>query len=900
MEAITLDKLNSSSFEKLCRTIALAKFGVAGNVFPAGADAGRDFSYSGPIAGYENLGWDGYLVLQAKFKSSLNSGKPNVEWILNQLIKEFSKFEDGNGYLVPEYYIVATNVSLSGADSYSTSLRQGGLAKVEEKLKALCEAHGVKGFDIWGADKIIDLLGMYPAIRSSYSTWLMPGDVLEAIAKKIFNKDEDFSRALKIALIHSLRRDKNVRLKDAGSVSDDQIRSSQVFVDLPASLSNSRLASSFPFVAQVVELAKTVFKPSLNLGGDRKIDNKVVLLGGPGQGKSTASLYLVQLFRSNLLASDSSQMIDGALQDLIGETLQRSCEENIPACLPSRYPFHISLPAYADLVSESKKVGSRKISLMRYAVDELGSITDTDFDVPMFRRWLEGFPCLFVFDGLDEVPPSGERKEIIAAINDFVGELVALDSDYFVMVTSRPQGYNSDLDGVHWTHWNLDDLSSDKAIAYARLLAKSCYRDDPDRQKKITAHLEVSIENPITRRLMLSPLQVTILHMIVDTGGGVPSSRWNIFNDYFEILKRREKAKSGAAQKILDKNIHLIGPIHQRAGLVLHVESERAGQATSHLDNDKFAELIRGYLKTEEYEFRDSLTRESELSELALNRLVLLSAREEGRISFDVRSLQEYMAASALTAASPEVIEFRLHHLAGRSHWQHVFTIAASRCFSEDNLHYLRSVITNIPRQLDVNEAHKVVGRGARLSFELFCDGIAADQPKHRRQLASHAMELLFYGSYHLRLPLSMLSEEHTENLIMEELKQRYLVASSPEVKAAAWNLLVQLAMCGVRPAVYYLGRHWPSNSQDVFEIIRFGVLPVGLSSGLGSIVEVVCSRPLTELAKSASSLIDLCIRGTGYLSEGDNGLEVSSIRNIFSVFNSKNKGFSVWCWFAN
>lgn len=362
------------------------------------------------------------------------------------------------------------------------------------------------------------------------------------------------------------------------------------------------------------------------------------------------------------------------------------------------------------------------------------------------------------------------------------------------VATSRPQGYNSDLDPTQWAHWTLQDLPPPKAISYAKLLAKAYYKDDAERQKKIVSQLEHSISNPTTHRLMRSPLQVTILHMIVDTGGGIPTSRWNLFSEYFEILKKREKTKGGETQKILEKNTQHIGPIHQRSGLALHIDAESAGQATSHLSKERFSSLIREYLRSEDFLSEDIEERISELVELSLNRLVLLSSREEGKISFDVRSLQEFMAASALTASSHQIIESRLLHLAGKSHWQHVFTIAASRCFSEDNLHYMRSVITNIPRQLDTFPEHRVVGGGALLALELFSDGIAADQPKYRRLLAIHALELLNHGMDYSEIFLSELYEPHTAHILAEEIREKYLNSNNEEVRAATWGLINHLA----------------------------------------------------------------------------------------------------------
>lgn len=830
MEAFTFEKLNSESFEQIVRSLAIERFGLAGHVFPRGPDAGRDFTYKGAIEGYKNPEWDGYIVLQAKFKETLRGGKDDIDWLIKQLEGELSKFvATDKSYTKPEYYIIATNVSLSGADSkVGGKLRKGGMTKVSEHMETWKEKLNLKSFDIWSSEKLQTLLALSPDIRTTFAAWITPGDILEQLYKSVSARQRQLSYALKVMLQYSIKKDKNVRLKDAGSVSDDQIRSSQVFVDLPAKKQEWG-GEEFQFVSESIEIAKGIFKPSIlskDVSLTGKPVNNIVLLGGPGQGKSTASLFLAQLFRVSMLKEDSSIMLEDSFLELVGEFLNRGEEEGIPSVLPSRYPFCVSLPQYADKISEAKDKGGNRPSILKHIADEFSDMTEVEVNVPDVREWIATFPWIVIFDGLDEVPPSGERSAIVSAIQNFLTEVNALDGDVFSIATSRPQGYNSDLSANIWQHWVLQDLDSSKALAYARLLTSAYYKDDTDRQRKIIGQLESSIKNSTTERLMKSPLQVTILHMIVDTGGGVPTSRWNLFNDYFEILKKREKSKSGQSQKMLERNIQLIGPIHQRAGLILHVDAEKAGQATSHLDLEKFSALIRSYLESEEFSEVDIKERLFELGELSLNRLVLLSCREEGRISFDVRSLQEFMAASALTASAPEVIEMRLQHLAGKSHWQHVFTIAASRCFSEDNLHYIRSSITGIPRQLDTFDAHRVVGRGALLSLELFIDGIASDQPKHRRQLAIHALELLNHGLDSIGKPLHMLYESHTQTVLFDELRAKYINSSNHEVRAAAWNLIIKLASNNCRPAVYFLGTEWPKDLEGVFAILKHGVVP--------------------------------------------------------------------------
>jgi hypothetical protein len=97
METYDLSRLNALSFERLIRALSFAKLGPGGTVFSSGPDGGRDFVYEGKILGYESKQWDGYLVIQAKFKETLKGGKDDVDWLIKELKNEIKKLSDARG-----------------------------------------------------------------------------------------------------------------------------------------------------------------------------------------------------------------------------------------------------------------------------------------------------------------------------------------------------------------------------------------------------------------------------------------------------------------------------------------------------------------------------------------------------------------------------------------------------------------------------------------------------------------------------------------------------------------------------------------------------------------------------------------------------------------------------------
>ncbi|CAE6724287.1 hypothetical protein R69619_01706 [Paraburkholderia nemoris] len=885
-----LSRLNPRSFERLVRALCFEKFGASGTVFSSGPDGARDFAIEGSISGYEPRHWDGYLVVQAKFRERLLGGTSDVEWLIKELKGELAKYQRNSHLRRPNYYIISTNVALSGADGAARPTgkpTKGGYSKVAEALEEWKGLVGIRDFDIWPSDKIVDLLAAAPGIRQTYLAWVTSGDVLQAALQQFQNAGPNFDEVMRRSLKNLLRKDQFAGLKDAGDVVDSYIRTSQVFIDLPIDRSmhftfdpeltsdtsdesedwfipDDENAGNRPehIVALVAERAKEKFEWEDSSNASRRQantypSNKIVLLGGPGQGKSTASLFLAQLFRAAIVASLPTWKADANLRHLVPEILGRAHGERITPDIPRRYPVFVSLPTFADNISKAKANQSAVPTLLAQMAKDLEIAADETVDRGDLRNWLRHYPWIVILDGLDEVPPSGERSATIDAISAFVSEIADARADALIIVTTRPQGYNDDLATDEWEHIYLTDLDADRALAYAESLSLARYQADPERRSRLQSLLEDAVRKQTTSRLMSSPLQVTIMHAIVDTGSSVPNARWTLFNEYFEILRKREKAKGGENQRILERSWSFLGQIHQHAGLILQTNSELAGSAGAVLSHDQFRQMLDAMLRAGGHTETEIRPRVDELLTVALHRLVLLSSREEGRISFDVRSLQEYMAAAALTSGNQIAVEARLAHIAGLSHWRHVFLIAASRCFSEDAFFHLRSVMVGIPRNLETCEIQREARNGARLALEMFADGLGTDHPIARRQLAQHALELLDSGPANVSTMMTVLVERQTEDLIFNAISEAIAEGDTART-VAAWKLLLLLASKFHR-FLDLAEKSWPVDTDLVIRIVESLDAPLpssrlvdSLLTSLGLVHPQLARQRLSRFLKKA------------------------------------------------
>jgi hypothetical protein len=222
---------------------------------------------------------------------------------------------------------------------------------------------------------------------------------------------------------------------------------------------------------------------------------------------------------------DPTVPTDPSIATLVPEIIARAKAEGIFARLPRRYPAYVSLPRFADAISRARNATQPLPSLLSYLASTLSRECDDTIDRTDIRLWLKTYPWIIVMDGLDEVPPSGERRAILDSISRLLTEISDASADVLLVVTTRPQGYNKDFSDEHWEHWRLAELPPERSLAYAKALSIARYPKDSDRRESIDALIEKAARQQSTLRLMTSPLQVTIMHMIVDTGGGVGGTR---------------------------------------------------------------------------------------------------------------------------------------------------------------------------------------------------------------------------------------------------------------------------------------------------------------------------------------------------------------------------------------
>lgn len=821
------------SFEHLVQALGARVLGPGLTVFGDGPDGGREATFSGrmPFPSVSEQ-WDGYCVLQAKFLQRPRDTGRDGQWLIGEVKKELDAYADpGTKRKRPDYYIICTNVVLGPA---------GGVG-AKDKLAAVFGSYSdrvpLRGWAAWDYDQLRTYLDANRDIRAAYAGWVRSGDVLVEVAEHVRGLRPDFESTMSLFLAKEFLGDLFTNLTQATSSAEERIPIGRVFVDLP--VTGDRLTphagrkNSVQFLASLVSEAREKCTAGCSrtvpAGREREWEEvvpepgRVVLVGGPGQGKTTLGQFVCQVFRAALLRSKTNVApeVARALTQLIAQ-----CEaERLPLPSARRFPVRVVLNSFAAWI-DAEVSQQRSASLLSYIAHLIFRRTDRVVSVDDLRRWLAAYPWVLVLDGLDEVPASSNRHAVLKAVDEFWIEVAEVQADVLVVATTRPQGYSDDFSPGLYRHAYLCPLSQSQALAYARRLVAAKHPTNQDRREAVYGRLEAASRLEQTGKLMRSPLQVTIMATLVDETGSPPQHRWGLFHEYYQAIYRRERERDIPAARLLRKYRKEIDTIHYRVALALQVAGESGGKTDPRLSTDDFARIIEHRLVEEGHDESSREALKKLIVHAAAERLVFLVGVEAGAVGFEIRSLQEFMAAEAVMDGPEAAVQARLRQIAPVQSWRNVFLFAAGRCFAEAQ--HLRDTIYTICRELNLDSAGHGTCAGGVLAVDLLEDGVAATQPRHLQLLAECALDVLRLPPAQVHSRLAQVYDPRCERQYSARLAAA-LRDPLPR-SGAAWATLFEMAAGGCSWAQQLVETCWPSDL-SLQQVVLECVPPKALAS---------------------------------------------------------------------
>lgn len=766
MASYDLQRLGGVGFQDVVSALAIKVLGAHVRPMGRGRDGGRDMLVSDSVIVWsadelqpDAETWTGTTVFQIKHKETLAGPKKDASTLWQSIHEELDAWADPESSRgkVPDYLVFATNVRLTpvpeagGFDWVNAKIQQflDGLddETAEEPLEksrqksARDRRHArrdrmakLRKWRLWDGNQINGLLDAHEGVRRAFDGFLTAGDVLAELSMISTNvTQEQLGPALRDHARTRLLAERRVHFDEAGGETKG-VPVEEVAIDLPVLVGEP--PTSDRVIGYVLDRGERILKPSVT---SIQKPRHLVITGAPGNGKSTVAKFLTHAYRTTFVGEDTD----------LGEEHRKTAERTQGALrqMGVRVPANRRWPINIDLAKFAlRQVVNSEYSLMRWIAEGLTQETASK-DIPRWelKQWLRRWPSFIVLDGLDEVTEPSVRQTLISNIEAFVADAESNDCDMLVVVTTRPTGYRDEMPPSMFERINLADLTLDDALRYGRLVTGVRVADDTERRDGIITLLESAARDENLRHLLRTPLQTLIMSIIAESSGQFSPSRFKLFWGYYQTIEQREQKKAFAHGRLLRDHAHQVLDLHLRVGLLLQRQAETASGTDAVLTFEELKGVAWQVLDDAGYE---PSTGDRQLLEKVLaaatNRLVLLVPQAGGGYGFDVRSLQELMAAYALTTGTLEETIPKLRRIGASPHWRNTLLFALGRYFAEPQPHQKQEA-TDLVLTLDENAPERlgsVFPVGPNLAMEILDDGMVSE-PKYQRQLVPHAMKAL-------------------------------------------------------------------------------------------------------------------------------------------------------------
>jgi hypothetical protein len=718
-----LTRLGASQFESLLSALVREMFGSTLGSFTKGEHGGREAFFAERVAWPTSAGghvWSGQIILQVHFRQDASTHLSDYSWFLQSIHDTFKRWvEDARSRIARnlswrriDYLLLITNAKLPEPER----------AAADEAAQEYCKQLGIKGCITWTFNDLALWLDRLEEVRKEFFGFIASGNALMHISEYLPGVDLALSKIMAREIATELPADQWVRLTQAGDRTHEKLALNRVAIDLPL------------LDGKIMAVNYILRESNRRLRGS---PNHIVLLGGPGQGKTTIGQLVCQIYRTALLSD--AQWLGGEGSSLQNSTRDGLAHVGIPMPTYWRWPVRVELSSFAD-----SAMSASRMSLLRCIAEKVGLQTSDQLDAAGMRPWLQNFPWLLVLDGLDEVASATARDTLMERISAFLVEVEMAGADLLMIVTTRPQGYVGELDSAHYNHITLDSLTPLQATEYAKKLAEVRHSDDPEMRRKLIGRTAIAANEESTARLMRSPLQVTIMSLLLEGRERAPQARYDLFEAYYETIYARESGKPGDIRRLLEQQRSHINALHDRVGLLLQVKGEKAGGADASIPKPELRDLALERLLAEGFLEKRAADLADQIVNAVTDRLVLLVPKFVDDLGFEVRSIQEFMAARAIVSGTDESVLKKLRITAPLTHWRNTWLLAAGRLFALRE--HLRLSLLALLAEIDASGmVAMVVASGADLALDLLDDDITATTPRLQRMLVNHALTLLNY-----------------------------------------------------------------------------------------------------------------------------------------------------------
>ena len=409
-----LARLGPREFEQLTLALCTAALGAKAQAFGKGSDGdrdatparprlqafrdepdgGRDATMVGQID-WSKAGdgdgpghWSGYTVVLAKFNPRPGEPSSNLQWLQKELAKDLHSWDAklrrsaaaSLSIEEPENMLIVTNVMVPHPAGE-------GVANADESIAGMLNHSelDLENWRLWDYGALSRLLDAHSPVRLAYGGFLARGDILSRMDQWLERDKTKLDGVLTTHAIKDMRAQQYVKLGQAGDPNEDKLALYQIGVDLPAQVAvfekTGRSVRDLSAARYIIDQGNRVIDLTAQTGPPH-----LLLIGGPGQGKSTLTQLVCQCYRVALLRD---AQLGQEAQRLIGQLSDHFA--SIDLTLPShrRWPIRVVLSEYGDYVATNKNS-----SLMRYLADKVSLVSSSDVTGEDIKEWLGSWPWL--------------------------------------------------------------------------------------------------------------------------------------------------------------------------------------------------------------------------------------------------------------------------------------------------------------------------------------------------------------------------------------------------------------------------------------------------------------------------------------------------------------------------
>lgn len=730
------DQLDPIKFQRLVNTILVNRFGEDARLTPLrGKDGGRDgetapgnpyFEFRvGQTPPYElsQPPRKGRYLFQVKHH--IGTGKDARSSVIADFKTELQKnVLNREGDERVNYFFLITNVP-------SSTEVQDKIDKIRREL--VFKERDIHA-DVWWHETIAAYLDQMPSTWISFPE-MFAGNVVPFLAEVLNRQSQGLPRSIRLAITHQYNQDKIVKFRQI----ELEKNLAKLFVDLDVNISDlpedthrKLLYAEFQRQQQLENEVFGNVMPSpesqifhsrrfrylvsaLGILLDESKDSairKLILEGGPGQGKSTITQMAVQIYRQQLLATNEIEP-----------------ENRWTPPRKARLPFRLELRRLAEWLN-SNPSGSIEEYLTTIISQDSGGNTIT---VDGIHSAVEKTPVLLIFDGLDEIGNDKLRSEVLKAIKDCINRFEdMLQADLRVIVTTRPPalvGQGEIL--IDFERLSLAPMEQHRIEEYlTRWLAVQI--SDSAEKKRIRESFERRQDEPHVEALAKNPMQLSVLLQFIRLKGeAFPDRRAELYRDYFQIVIDRDVEKSPE----LRRNREVIQALHEFIGYKIHALTE-VNQADRTLERQRLLDMVRDWLK---YRGHDPKMAQN-FFKLGEERFGLIVASkgegEETRYGYAIQPIQEYFSAAFINnQILPDAAHNIFEAMINRSYWREVALFLAGLRRQNEKVDLIARA-----RNVDRDSQLGWYQNGRAIILQLLQEGVFSEPP----YVYANALDFLF------------------------------------------------------------------------------------------------------------------------------------------------------------